>query len=32
MENKYFTPPIEDIRVGYECERETKLFMGEEVG
>ena len=22
MENKYFTPNIEDIRVGYECERD----------
>lgn len=27
MENKYFTPSIEDIRVGYECEY---LFGGEQ--
>ena len=26
MENKYFTPDIEDIRVGYECEANPKLY------
>lgn len=25
MENKYFTPDIEDIRVGYECEKEDSI-------
>ena len=25
MENKYFTPSIEDIKVGYECEKEDLL-------
>lgn len=28
QENKYFTPEIEDIRVGYECEINKSLFNG----
>ena len=28
MENKYFTPSIEDIRVGYECEVNMGLIPG----
>ena len=28
MENKYFTPLIEDIRVGYECEINKSFFNG----
>jgi len=28
MENKYFTPSIEDIRVGYECEVDTHGTFG----
>lgn len=27
MENKYFTPSIEDIRIGYECEMNGYLFL-----
>lgn len=29
MENKYYTPDIEDIRVGYECERMKKWSQNE---
>ena len=25
QENKYFTPSIEDIKVGYECEKEETI-------
>ena len=28
MENKYYTPSIEDIRVGYQCEINKSLFNG----
>ena len=26
MENKYFTPDIEDIRIGYECEIDAPIY------